>query len=45
MYYPELGLNVSPAAQSVYGVQSPYDLAHTASLTGEVQFWAQVDDL
>ena len=34
-YYPSLSLDASPASQSIYGVQSPYDWSHTAAgLTG-----------
>lgn len=29
-----LSLDAGPAAQSLYGAQSPYDWSHTASLTG-----------
>jgi outer membrane protein TolC len=31
-YYPDLRINARPAAQSVYGLQSPYDWSHTAGL-------------
>ena len=37
-YYPSLSLDASPAAQSVYGLQSPYDWTHTAGLTGGLAF-------
>jgi outer membrane protein len=37
-YYPTLSLNAGPAAQSVYGLQSPYDWSHTAGLTGGLSF-------
>jgi outer membrane protein len=37
-YYPTLSLNAGPDAQSVYGLQSPYDWAHTAGLIGRVGF-------
>jgi len=37
-YYPALSLNAGPAAQSVYGLQSPYDWGHTAGLTGGLSF-------
>jgi outer membrane protein len=37
-YYPALSLNAGPAAQSDYGLQSPYDWAHTAGLTGGLSF-------
>ncbi|HEY6769195.1 MAG TPA: TolC family protein [Candidatus Sulfotelmatobacter sp.] len=37
-YYPALSLNASPTAQSDYGIQSPYDWAHTAGLTGGLSF-------
>jgi len=35
-YYPALSLDAAPAAQSLYGIQSPYDWAHTAGLAGEL---------
>jgi outer membrane protein TolC len=35
-YYPELTLNVGPAAQSVYGLQQQLPRAHTADLIGGV---------
>lgn len=35
-YYPALSLNAAPAAQSVYGLQSPYDWSHTAGLVGRL---------
>jgi outer membrane protein TolC len=37
-YYPSLSLNVSPAVPSLYGIQQPFDWAHTADLTGSVSF-------
>lgn len=37
-YYPTFSLDVAPAAQSLYGLQSPYDWSHTANLTGELSF-------
>lgn len=37
-YYPSLSLDAGPAAQSVYGLQSPYDWSHTAGLTGGISF-------
>jgi outer membrane protein len=37
-YYPSLSLDAGPTAQSVYGVQSPYDWSHTAGLTGGLSF-------
>jgi len=37
-YYPSLSLDARPAAQSVYGLQSPYDWSHTAGLTGGLSF-------
>jgi outer membrane protein len=37
-YYPSLGLNVSPAAQALYGLQSPYPWSHTADLGGGISF-------
>ena len=37
-YHPALSLNASPAAQSVYGLQSPSDWTHTAGLTGGLSF-------
>jgi outer membrane protein TolC len=45
-YYPALSLNASPTAQSDYGIQSPYDWAHTAGLTGGLSFslkWTMFD--
>jgi outer membrane protein TolC len=33
-----LGLNVSPAIPSLYGIQRPFDWAHTTDLTGSVSF-------
>jgi outer membrane protein TolC len=35
-YYPELTLNVAPAAQSVYGLEQQLPRAHTADLIGSV---------
>jgi len=40
-YYPALGLNVSPAAQALYGLQSPYPWSHTADLAGGISFKLQ----
>src|SRR6266851_6820729 len=40
-YYPSLGLNVSPAAQALYGLQSPNPWSHTAELAGEISFKLQ----
>ena len=37
-YYPSLSLDAGPTAQSVYGVQSPYDWSHAAGLTGGLSF-------
>ena len=37
-FYPALSLNVSPAAQSLYGLQSPYPWSHTADLVGGISF-------
>lgn len=37
-YYPTFSLDVAPATQSLYGLQSPYDWSHTANLTGELGF-------
>jgi outer membrane protein TolC len=37
-YYPALSLSVSPAAQSLYGLQSPYPWSHTADLVGALSF-------
>jgi outer membrane protein len=37
-YYPALSLNAAPVAQSVYGLQSPFDWSHTATLTGGLSF-------
>jgi outer membrane protein TolC len=45
-YYPSLNLNAGPDAQSVYGLQSPYNWGHTAGLTGGLSFslkWAIFD--
>lgn len=38
LYYPALSLNAAPAAQSLYGVQSPHNWSHTSSLTGGLSF-------
>jgi len=35
-YYPSLNLNVSPALPSLYGIQQPFNWAHTADLVGSV---------
>jgi outer membrane protein len=40
-YYPTLSLNVSPAVQSLYGLQSPYPWTHTTDLVGGVGFSLQ----
>jgi outer membrane protein len=40
-FYPTLSLSVSPAAQSLYGIQSPYPWAHTTDLVGGVGFSLQ----
>src|ERR1700686_877923 len=40
-YYPSLGLNVSPAAQALYGLQLPYPWWHTADLGGGISFKLQ----
>ena len=37
-YYPTLGVNVSPAVPSLYGVQQPFRWSHTADLTGSLSF-------
>jgi outer membrane protein len=37
-YYPALNLNVSPVMPSLYGIQQPFNWAHTADLTGSVSF-------
>jgi outer membrane protein TolC len=37
-YYPNLGLTVAPAAQSLFGLQQPNPWGHTAGLTGGVLF-------
>jgi outer membrane protein len=37
-YYPALSLNAGPSGQSVYGIQSPFDWSHTASLVGGLSF-------
>jgi outer membrane protein len=36
-YYPQLSLDVNPAAPSLYGLQSPYPWAHTAGFTGSAR--------
>jgi outer membrane protein len=33
-YYPALTLRAGPTEQSLYGIQSPFDWSHTATLTG-----------
>jgi outer membrane protein len=45
-YYPTLGVNVSPAIPSLYGVQQPFHWSHTADLTGSASFnlnWTVLD--
>ncbi len=37
-YYPTLGINVSPAIPSLYGIQQPFHWSHTADLTGSLSF-------
>jgi outer membrane protein len=37
-YYPALSLTASPAAPSLYGIQSPYPWSHTSDLLGELRF-------
>src|SRR6266404_1957029 len=37
-YYPTLGVNVSPAILSLYGIQQPFHWSHTADLTGSLSF-------
>ena len=37
-YYPTLGVNVSPAIPSLYGMQQPFHWSHTADLTGSLSF-------
>ena len=37
-YRPALSINVSPAASSLYGIQQPFDWAHTADLVGSLSF-------
>jgi outer membrane protein len=37
-YYPTLGVNVSPAIPSLYGIQQPFHWSHTADLTGSLSF-------
>jgi len=37
-YYPAMSLNASPSVPSLYGIQSPFDWAHTADLLGSVTF-------
>jgi outer membrane protein len=37
-YYPALNLNVSSALGSLYGIQQPFNWAHTADLVGSVGF-------
>jgi outer membrane protein len=36
--YPSLGVNVSPAIPSLYGIQQPFPWSHTADLTGSLSF-------
>jgi outer membrane protein len=45
-YYPALSIKAGPTPQSLYGLQSPYNWAHTATLTGELSFslkWTMFD--
>ncbi|HSY99999.1 MAG TPA: TolC family protein, partial [Terriglobales bacterium] len=37
-YYPSLSIDAGPVAQSVHGLQSPYDWGHTAGITGGLSF-------
>jgi outer membrane protein TolC len=37
-YYPTLGVNVSPAIPSLYGIQQPFHWSHTSDLTGSLRF-------
>src|SRR6201993_2592124 len=37
-YYPTLGVNVSPAIPSLYGIQQPFHWSHTSDLTGSLSF-------
>jgi outer membrane protein len=37
-YYPTLGINVSPAIPSLYGIQQPFHWSHTADLAGRLSF-------
>ena len=37
-YYPNLGVTVAPAAQSLFGLQQPNPWGHTAGLTGAAIF-------
>jgi outer membrane protein len=37
-YFPALSLNAGPAAQSLYGLQSPYGWSHTTGLEGALSF-------
>jgi outer membrane protein len=37
-YYPALNFHTSPAGQSLYGIQSPYDWKHTTDLVGGLSF-------
>jgi len=37
-YYPTLGVDVSPAVPSLYGIQQPFHWSHTSDLTGRVSF-------
>jgi outer membrane protein len=38
-YFPTLGINVSPAIPSLYGIQQPFHWSHTADLTGSLSFY------
>ena len=44
-YYPTLGVNVSPAIPSLYGIQQPFHWSHTADLTGSVSFNLKLDSV
>jgi len=37
-YYPTMGVDVSPAVPSAYGIQRPFDWSHTSDLIGSVSF-------
>jgi len=37
-YYPTLGVDVSPAVPSLYGIQQPFHWSHTSDLTGSLSF-------